>query len=366
MVARPKEPLELHGFDHLHLFVGNARDAAALFTSSLGFDAVAYRGPETAEVDTASYLLEQGDVRVVVTGAVQASDAVAAHVHRHGDGVREIVFGVDDAAAALAHVASRGACVIEPPVRLEDENGAVTRASIAVYGDTLHVFLDRHDYRGCFLPGFEATSLSSLGPSVGLERIDHVVANVEDGALERWVRFYEEVFGLSQLRHFGAEAIHTEYSALSSTVMWDGHDVVLPINEPAPGLRKSQISEYLEYYGGPGVQHVALRTPDILRTVDALRTRGLRFLEVPDEYYDDARDRMVGVDLPWEELRELGVLVDRDARGHLLQIFTENLGDRPTLFLEIIQRAGATVFGEGNFRALFEAIEREQARRGNL
>jgi 4-hydroxyphenylpyruvate dioxygenase len=357
MTAHPSELVELTGFDHLNLFVGNARSAAAFFSSSLGFDVVAYRGPETAAVDCASYLLEQGAVRIVVTGAVRASSEVAEHVHRHGDGVREIVFGVDDVPHVFSSVVDRGARPVEPPTTTSDDDGYVTRGSIAVYGETLHVFLDRHDYRGVFLPGYVPTALAAPGPRVGLEDIDHVVANVEEGMLEHWVRFYEEVFGFSELTHFGADEIHTKYSALASTVVWNHGNVVLPINEPAVGLRKSQITEYLEHYGGPGIQHLALRTPDIVGTVGALRDRGVRFLAVPDDYYDDARDRMAGIELPWTELRSLGILVDRDELGHLLQIFTEDLGDRPTLFVEIIQRAGATGFGEGNFRALFEAIE---------
>jgi 4-hydroxyphenylpyruvate dioxygenase len=366
MTALPVEPVGLAGIDHLDVWVGNARATAGFFSACLGFTVTAYRGPETGTADRASYVLEQGTIRLVVTGAVHASSPVAEHVHRHGDGVHEVAFRVHDAPGILEQVVARGARTADAPATTSDARGSVTRSAIAVYGDTLHGFIDRDGYSGVFLPGYIPRDLPTPGPPVGLERIDHVVANVEEGALARWVDYYEQVFGFEQLTHFGAEEIHTRYSALASTVMWNRADVVLPINEPAPGLRKSQISEYLEHYGTPGVQHVALRTSDIVGTVRALRHRGLRFLGVPGTYYDEARERLAGIDLPWPAIEELGILVDRDEHGHLLQIFTENLTDRPTLFVEIIERAGAVGFGEGNFRALFEAIEREQARRHNL
>jgi 4-hydroxyphenylpyruvate dioxygenase len=243
----------------------------------------------------------------------------------------------------------------------------VTRSTVAAYGDTTHTFVQRDGYRGPFAPGYETARLPSpVGPPVGLTQIDHVVANVPEGALEAWVHWYRSVFGLDELTHFDEDQISTEHSALRSTVVWNGGRVVLPVNEPAPGLRTSQIQEYLDFYRGPGVQHIAIRTDDIVTTVRALRDRGLCFLDVPATYYEDARQRMAGVPLPWDALSELGILVDRDAGGHLLQIFTEGIADRPTLFLEIIQRVGARGFGAGNFKALFEAIEREQSRRGNL
>jgi 4-hydroxyphenylpyruvate dioxygenase len=248
-----------------------------------------------------------------------------------------------------------------------DASGRIVRASVATYGETRHSFIERDDYRGLFAPGYEPPPLEQpVGPPVGLARIDHVVANVELGNLEHWVDFYARIFGFDQMIHFDDDTISTEYSALMSTVVWDGSKVVLPINEPAEGRRKSQIEEYLDWYGGPGVQHIALQTDDIVATVRALRDRGVRFLRVPAEYYDDAKVRMAGIDLPWEALADLGILADRDQEGHLLQVFTENMGDRPTLFFEIIQREGARGFGAGNFKALFEAIEREQERRGNL
>jgi 4-hydroxyphenylpyruvate dioxygenase len=360
-------PPTLDAIDHLELWVGNARQAAAFFSSTLGFDVVARAGPETGLPDRASYVLEQGRMRVVVTGALHPESPIAEHVRAHGDGVREIAFTVRDATAAFHAACARGATPASTPSLEEDEFGVVVRASIAAYGDTLHTFVERHHYQGAFAPGYERATLPRpAGPVVGLERIDHVVANVDEGRLEQWVDWYRTVFGLDELTHFDEDQIATGYSALRSTVVWNHGGVVLPINEPAPGLRTSQIQEYLDYYRAPGVQHVAIHTADIIATVTALRERGLRFLDVPPAYYDDARERLAGVDLPWTALAELGILVDRDASGHLLQIFTENITDRPTLFLEIIQRQGASGFGEGNFKALFEAIEREQERRGNL
>jgi 4-hydroxyphenylpyruvate dioxygenase len=280
--------------------------------------------------------------------------------------VHAIAFLVDDARSAFTSVVSRGAAALRKPSEERDSEGEVTLASVAVYGETIHAFVERGGYAGPFLPGYVPCAIDSIGPGVGLDRIDHVVANVDEGALDEWVEYYRRVFGFTLLRHFDADAIHTAYSALASTVVWNGADVVLPINEPAPGLRTSQITEYLRYYGGPGIQHLALATGDILTAVRALRARGIRFLEIPPEYYVAARERLANVAIPWAEVEELGILVDEDEYGYLLQIFTENLGDRPTIFLEIIERQGARGFGEGNFRALFEAIERAQARRGNL
>jgi 4-hydroxyphenylpyruvate dioxygenase len=354
-------------FDHLELWVGNARQAAAFFASTLGFDLVAYGGPETGIDDRASYVLEQGVVRFVVSGALTPESEIAAHVRRHGDGVHDVAFAVDDASRAFAAATARGADPVREPCTQRDHWGGVTRSTVGAYGDTTHTFVQRDGYSGPFAPGYEARRTSShFGPPVGLTEIDHVVANVPEGALATWVHWYHRVFGLDELTHFDEEQISTEHSALRSTVVWNGGRVVLPVNEPAAGLRTSQIQEYLDFYRGPGVQHIAIRTDDIVRTVRALRDRGLCFLDVPPTYYDDARERIAGVPLPWDELSELGILVDRDAGGHLLQIFTEGIADRPTLFLEIIQRVGARGFGAGNFKALFEAIEREQSRRGNL
>ena len=360
--------VELEGWDHVELWVGNARQAAHFFAAGLGFEVVAYGGPETGMPDRAAYVLEQGDMRLVVSGAMLASSPIAVHHRAHGDGVRSLAFGVSDAASAYETALSRGAVGIAGPRTDEDASGKLVSATIAAYGDTEHTFVERTAYSGPFAPGFTADRLPPppAGAPVGLRRFDHVVANVALGALGCWIEFYEKVLGFERLVHFGDDQISTEYSALMSTVVWDGSRVVLPVNEPAQGRRRSQIQEFLDFYGCPGVQHLALATDDIVATVDALRRRGIRFLAVPADYYDDVRRRLGDLDLPWKELQRLGILVDRDEEGHLLQIFTENVGDRPTLFLEIIQREGARGFGAGNFKALFEAIEAEQARRGNL
>jgi 4-hydroxyphenylpyruvate dioxygenase len=358
---------QLLGIDSLEWWVGNGRAFTHLLASAFGFEIVAYAGPETGRRDRCSWVLRQGDVRFVVTSALAADSEVARHVLAHGDGVRDVAFAVDDVEAAYGVALRHGAAGTEAPDAEEDADGVVARATLATYGDTVHSFVDRSAYGGLWGPGFEPAGLvQPCGPTVGIERIDHVVGNVQLGALDRWVDFYERVFGFDRLVHFDEDAISTEYSALMSTVVWDGSKVVLPINEPAAGRRKSQIEEYLDYYGAPGVQHIALRTDDIVRTVGALRERGVRFLAVPPSYYDEARERMDGIDLPWGDLERLGILVDRDHDGHLLQVFTENVTGRPTVFIEIIQRDGAKGFGEGNFKALFEAIEREQERRGNL
>jgi 4-hydroxyphenylpyruvate dioxygenase len=375
-------PPELLGIDHVEWWVGNARAFAGFLAGAFGFEPVAYAGPESGRADRVSHLLVQGRIRFLVTGALTPESPVAEHVRRHGDGVRDVCFEVRDVDAAYAWAVHHGARPERPPATDEDGggdgdgsgvgrgdggHGVIRHAAIGAYGDTVHTFLDRSGYRGLFAPQFVDSPLASpTGPPVGLGAIDHVVGNVERGSLDWWVRYYETVLGLDELLHFSDEQISTEYSALMSTVVWNGDKIVLPINEPAEGRRKSQIEEYLDYYRSPGVQHLALRTPDIVQAVRALRARGVRFLEVPPEYYDEARQRMAGVELPWEALAELGILVDRDQDGYLLQIFTENLGDRPTVFFEIIQREGAKGFGEGNFKALFEAIERAQAARGNL
>jgi len=314
-------------------------------------------------------VLEQGDIRFVVSGALEAMSPIANHVRRHGDGVHDLAWLVDDARAAFAMAVARGATAVRAPWEESDDDGTLVLAQISSYGETVHTFVDRSLYAGKNLePGYsEADALPAPGGApVGLLAIDHVVGNVEEGRLEDWVRFYADVMGFVPMTHFSEDQIGTEFSALQSTVMWDGKRVVMPINEPAAGRRKSQIQEYLEAYEGPGVQHVALRTDDIVATVDALRSRGVRFMTVPDTYYDEAKERLRGVDLPWDDMCRLGILVDRDERGHLLQIFTETITDRPSVFFEIIQRRGAQGFGEGNFKALFEAIEREQDRRGNL
>lgn len=359
--------LRLGGIDHLEFWVGNARQSAGFFAAAFGFDIVAYAGPETGVADRASYVLSQGDIRFVVTAGLSPDSPVTAHARAHGDGVRDLAFVVDNAALAYETALGRGATGLRAPWVESDADGRIVRATVATYGDTRHTFVERADYTGLFAPGYQPSALNRpVGPSVGLARVDHVVANVELGRLEAWVDYYARIFGFDQLVHFDDETISTEYSALMSTVVWDGSKVVLPINEPATGLRRSQIQEYLDCYGGPGVQHIALRTSDIVSTVRALRDRGVRFLRVPGAYYEAAAERMRGIDLPWADLADLGILADRDHEGHLLQVFTETIGDRPTLFFEIIQREGSRGFGAGNFKALFEAIEREQAARGNL
>lgn len=360
-------PPALGGIDHLEWWVGNARAFAGFLEAAFGFDVVAYAGPETGRRDRVSYLLQQGRVRFLVTGALGPDSPIAEHVRRHGDGIRDVCFLVDDVGAAYEAALARGAEPERPPATDQDEHGAVHHAAIRAYGETVHTFLDRNGYAGPFAPQFELSDLAPpLGPSVGITKVDHVVANVEQGRLDEWVDYYEQVLGFEQLTHFDEDQISTEYSALMSTVVWNHETVVLPINEPAEGRKKSQIEEYLDFYGCPGVQHIALATSDIVATVVSLQSRGVRFMDVPPEYYDEARERLAGVDLDWDALQALGILVDRDHEGHLLQIFTETLTDRPTVFFEIIQREGARGFGEGNFKALFESIERAQARRGNL
>ena len=368
-VTQPKLPAApiLGGIDHLEWWVGNARAFAGFLAAAFGFRPVAYAGPETGRRDRVSYLLEQGRARFMVSGALSPDSAIAAHVREHGDGIRDICFLVDDAPAAYGAAIARGARSARPPTDDTDAGGVIHHAAIHAYGDTVHTFLDRSGYTGPFAPGFEVTDLPvPVGPDVAISRFDHVVANVEQGRLGEWVDYYEDVLGFAQLTHFDDEQISTEYSALMSTVVWNNDKVVLPINEPAEGRKKSQIEEYLDFYRSPGVQHIALHTPDIVASVRALRQRGVRFMDVPEEYYVEARERMDGIDLPWGPLAELGILVDRDHDGHLLQIFTETLTDRPTVFFEIIEREGARGFGEGNFKALFESIERAQSRRGNL
>ena len=359
--------LPVRVYDAIELWVGNARQAAHFYRSAFGFDLVAYAGPETGVRDRASYVLEQGEIRFVVTSGLRRDHEVVAHHARHGDGVRDVAFRVTDAEEAFALAVDRGATPHHAPEVREDEHGKVVVAAIATYGDTIHSLVQRDDYGGVYLPGYEATAADPLGGGVGLERIDHVVSNVPPGEMDDWTSFYAQVLGFRELRHFTDEEITTDHTALMSKVLWDGVGrIKLPINEPAEGRGRSQIDEYLDAYDGPGVQHLALETDDIVGTVRAMRERGVGFLDVPREYYDEARERVGDVDESWTDLAELGILVDRDDEGYLLQIFTEPAQDRPTVFYEIIQRQGAQGFGLGNFKALFEAIERAQARRGNL
>jgi 4-hydroxyphenylpyruvate dioxygenase len=357
------QSLGLEGIHHLEFWVGNARAFAGFLASAFGFSFTAYAGPETGRRDAVSYVMIQGDITFVVTGALHPSSEIAAHVREHGDGVRDVALRVADCETAYAVAAERGATGLYPPTVRAD---GFVEAAIRTYGDTIHTLVESNGLTELFAPGFVAPKVGDPeGPAVGLHAIDHVVGNVQD--MEPWVGFYERVMGFSEMTHFTDEDISTEYSALMSTVVeGGGGKIVLPINEPATGKRKSQIEEYLEFYRGPGVQHIAMRTDDIVSAVRALRSRGVRFLRIPATYYDDAKARLDGLDVPWDEVSELGILVDRDHDGHLLQIFTENICDRPTVFFEIIQREGSRGFGAGNFKALFEAIEREQAARGNL
>ena len=357
------------GWDSVEFYVGNARASAGFLMSALGFSCIGRAGPETGVRDRMSYLLSSGRVRIVVTGFLTPDSEIGLHVLEHGDGVHELAWLVDDATATFETAVARGATPRRAPWGEHDDAGTIVRASVAGYGDTLHTFVERARYAtDRFAPGFEPGPLLSTpcGAPTGLEAIDHVVGNVPEGELDEWVSFYERVFGFSVLVHYDDAQIATEFSALRSTVVWDGRSVVMPLNEPARGRKKSQIAEYLESYRGPGVQHIALGTNDIVATVGAMRERGIRFMEIPPAYYDEAKRRLEGAELDWPAIEEQRILVDRGTGGDLLQIFTEPIADRPTFFFEIIERRGATGFGEGNFKALFEAIEHEQERRGNL
>jgi len=360
--------MPLEGWDHLEFWVGNAKQAAFFYEHAMGFTRTAYAGPETGVRDRASYVLEQGDIRFVVTTALREEHEITKHLAKHGDGVKDIALTVPDATQAYREAVSRGARSVAEPYTLEDEFGKVERSAIATYGDTIHTFVNRSDYAGPFLPGY--VSVSSNGhrdAGVGLLNLDHLVGNVELGKMDYWVEFYETVFGMTNILHFGDDQIQTEYSALMSKVMSSGNGKIkFPINEPAEGKRKSQIEEYVEFYGGAGVQHIALASSDIVGTVEAMKARGFPFLDTPDSYYDEAPDRVGEIAEDYAVLQKHKILVDRDDDGYLLQIFTKTAQDRPTVFFEVIERHGATTFGEGNFKALFEAIEREQALRGNL
>jgi 4-hydroxyphenylpyruvate dioxygenase len=359
--------LPLLGTDHVEFYVGNARQAAHFYRTGFGMSLVAYAGPETGQRDRASYVVEQGKIRFVLTTPLLSSGPIAEHIQRHGDGVRVIALLVDDAARAWRETTSRGATSFAEPRIISDENGRVVLSSIRTYGDTIHTFVERGDRHGAFLPGYRAVAGDSVAHPAGLLHIDHMVGNVGWHQMDTWVDFYARVMGFSLFQHFDDEDISTEYSSLMSKVMANGNGYVkFPINEPAEGKRKSQIEEYLDFYGGPGVQHIALATNDILHTVKSLHTQGIDFLRVPHTYYTELQSRVGAIDEPVDELEELGILVDRDNEGYMLQIFTRPVEDRPTLFFEIIQRKGSRSFGKGNFKALFEAIEREQAERGNL
>jgi 4-hydroxyphenylpyruvate dioxygenase len=359
--------MPLDGWDYVELWVGNAKQAAFFYEHAMGFARTAYAGPETGVRDRASYVLEQGEIRFVVTSALREDHEITRHHARHGDGVKDIALAVPDATEAYRQAVQRGARGVLEPARLEDEHGAIELAAIATYGDTIHTFVDRADYAGPFKPGYRTAAAGGAASGIGLRNIDHIVGNVELGRMNEWVEFYERVFGMTEMIHFSAEDISTEYSALMSKVMSDGEGKIkFPINEPAEGRRKSQIEEYIEFYNGAGAQHVALATSNIVETVEALKERGVLFLDTPDAYYEDVSDRVGEIDEDYADLRRHKILADRDDDGYLLQIFTKTAQDRPTVFFEVIERHGARGFGDGNFKALFEAIEREQALRGNL
>jgi 4-hydroxyphenylpyruvate dioxygenase len=360
--------LPLNGTDYVEFYVGNARQAAHYYRSAFGMQLVAYSGPETGNHGRASYVVQQNKVRFVLTTPLQPDDAIADHVLRHGDGVRDIALWVDDAESAYRETTQRGAKGVHPTEVFRDEHGEVRISAIAIYGDTIHSFVERKHYRGVFLPGFVAVEGPDLvARPVGLKYVDHMVGNVGWGEMNCWVEFYQNVMGFRLYQHFDDKDISTDYSALMSKVMANGNDrVKFPINEPAEGKRKSQIEEYLEYYKGPGVQHIAMATDNIVETVSKLRQQGVEFLRVPGTYYRELEGRVGKIDEPLDKLEELGILVDRDDEGYMLQIFTRPVEDRPTLFYEVIHRKGSRSFGKGNFKALFEAIEREQALRGNL
>jgi 4-hydroxyphenylpyruvate dioxygenase len=367
--AEARDFLPLNGIDHVEFWVGNARQAAAYYRALWGFTPVAFAGLETGVRDRASYVMRQHDITFVLTAPLTPDGEIAEHVRLHGDGVRDIAFAVDDVEAAWRETTSRGARSAQEPTDLDGAaDGVLRRSAVWTYGETRHSFVDRSDYHGAFAPGYRAVKKPArAADGLSLLGVDHCVGNVGLGEMDRFVDYYRDVFGFSQLIHYDDTVIHTEYSALMSKVMTNGNGrIKFPINEPATGKRKSQIQEYLEWYRSPGVQHVALRTEDIVGTVRRLRDNGVEFLGLPHEYYATLADRVGDVGVPIDTLEELGIEADRDEEGYLLQIFTRPVQDRPTFFFEIIERHGSRGFGVGNFKALFEAIEREQAKRGNL
>jgi 4-hydroxyphenylpyruvate dioxygenase len=359
--------LPIQGTDHIELYVGNARQSALYYQHTFGFELIAYAGPETGVRDKASYVLQQGKIRLVLTTSLQPNTPIAQHVAKHGDGVKVLALWVDDATKSFHETTTRGAESSQEPTTIKDEHGEVVIASIKTYGDTIHTFVERKNYKGVFLPGYKPRKSPFKSEPIGLKYIDHCVGNVELGQMNNWVNFYERVMGFSLLVTFDDDDISTEYSALMSKVVSNGNGFIkFPINEPAAGKKKSQIEEYLDFYKGPGVQHIAIATDDIINTVSELRKRGVEFLYVPDNYYEDVLDRVGKINEDLLELKKQNILIDRDEEGYLLQIFTKPVQDRPTVFFEIIERNGAKSFGKGNFKALFESIEREQELRGNL
>jgi 4-hydroxyphenylpyruvate dioxygenase len=359
------DPFPILGIDYIQFYVGNAKQAAHYY-KALGFTPIAYMGLETGSRDRVSWVVQQGDVRLVFTGALGPESSITDHVKLHGDGVHDVALRVPDAEEAYRVATDNGATGLQEPEVLEDERGKIVKAAIATYGETIHSLVSRQDYSGVFFPGFLALPVDSTA-GFGIQYIDHVVGNVELGKMNEWVSFYERVMGFTELRHFSDEEISTEYSALMSKVVWDGEGKIkLPINEPAEGKKKSQIEEYLEYYRTPGVQHIAMASEDIVGTVERMREVGIEFIRIPENYYADAKQRVPEITDKVDALQRNGILVDKDEDGYLLQIFSKPVQDRPTVFYEVIERHGAKGFGAGNFKALFEAIEREQASRGNL
>lgn len=359
--------LPLNGTDYIEFWVGNSKQAAYFYQMAFGFQPLAYAGLETGQTDRTSYVVKQGKIRLMFTSSLKGENEVSRHAMMHGDGVKAIALMVDDANKAWRETTSRGAVSYIPPTETKDEFGKVVTSGIRIYGETVHLFIERKDYKGAFLPGFAKWETQNISTPTGLRYIDHMVGNVGWGEMNKWVDFYANVMGFNQLISFDDKDISTEYTALMSKVMCNGNErIKFPINEPAEGLKKSQVEEYLDFYGTSGVQHIAMETDDIIETVEDLKSRGIEFLEVPKGYYDFVTDRVGEIEEDLNNLSKLGILIDRDEDGYLLQIFTKPLVDRPTLFFEIIQRKGARSFGKGNFKALFEAIELEQSKRGTL
>ncbi len=367
VVAEAQDFLPLLGTDHVELYVGNAKQAAYYYMSAWGFQPLAYKGLETGSKDTVSYVLQQDKIRLVITSPLAQDGPINAHINKHGDGVKSIAIWVDDATNSWQETTQRGGESCLEPTTLSDENGEVVLSGIKAYGETLHIFVERKNYNGPFMPGYKAWNPAYQPDDVGLKFIDHIVGNVGWNEMNKWVEFYAKVMGFAQLVSFDDKDISTDYTALMSKVMSNGNGrIKFPINEPAEGRKKSQIEEYIDFYNGAGVQHIALATDNIIQTVTSLKNRGIEFLKVPNTYYETVLDRVGKIDEDLAPLRDLGILIDRDDEGYLLQIFTKPVLDRPTMFFEIIQRKGAKSFGKGNFKALFEAIEREQELRGTL
>lgn len=362
-----KDFMPINGTDYVELYVSNAKQAAHYYKAAFGFQSLAYKGLETGSCDAESYVVQQGKVRLVLTSPLKSGTAIGQHIDKHGDGVKVIALWVDDATYAYQTAMERGAKHFMTPTIEEDEYGEVVRSGICTYGEVVHVFVERKNYYGVFLPSYQRWTTYYNPESVGLKYIDHMVGNVQFGQMDRWVDFYQKVMGFTQIMSFDDKDISTEYTALMSKVMSNGNGrIKFPINEPALGLKKSQVEEYLDFYEGAGVQHIAVATNNIVKTVMALKNRGVEFLRVPSSYYETLLNRVGEIDEDIATLASLGILVDRDEEGYLLQIFTKTVQARPTMFFEIIQRKGARSFGKGNFKALFEALEREQARRGTL